>query len=50
MVAATTIGSTATDEDVAGIYPAESRRRPAAVKRQYDPPNLFAANHNIRPQ
>ncbi|WP_433250060.1 FAD-binding oxidoreductase [Streptosporangium sp. CA-135522] len=40
----------ATEEDVAAIYPAETYRRLAAVKRQYDPGNLFARNHNIRPQ
>jgi len=42
--------STATDADVAAIYPPETRRRLAAVKRRYDPSNLFAANHNVRPQ
>jgi FAD/FMN-containing dehydrogenase len=42
--------SSATDEDVAAIYPMETYRRLAAVKRQYDPANLFAGNHNIRPQ
>ncbi|SIR28182.1 FAD-binding oxidoreductase [Micromonospora avicenniae] len=40
----------ATDEDVAAIYPAETYQRLVAVKRQYDPTNLFAHNHNIRPQ
>jgi len=41
--------SSATDEDVAAIYPAETYKRLAAVKRQYDPDNLFAGNHNVRP-
>ncbi len=42
--------SSATDEDVAAIYPAETLRRLAAVKGQYDPGNLFARNHNVRPR
>lgn len=42
--------SSATGEDVAAIYPAETYQRLAAVKRQYDPGNLFARNHNIRPR
>jgi FAD/FMN-containing dehydrogenase len=41
--------SSATEEDVAAIYPRETYRRLAAVKRQYDPGNLFAHNHNVRP-
>jgi FAD/FMN-containing dehydrogenase len=42
--------ASATEEDVAAIYPAQTYQRLAAVKRQYDPGNLFARNHNIRPQ
>jgi FAD/FMN-containing dehydrogenase len=40
----------ATGEDVAAVYPAPTYERLAAVKRRYDPGNLFAGNHNIRPQ
>jgi hypothetical protein len=42
--------ATATEEDVAAVYPSETYQRLAAVKRQYDPGNLFAGNHNVRPQ
>jgi hypothetical protein len=42
--------SSATVEDVAAVYPGQTYRRLAAVKRQYDPGNLFAQNHNIRPR
>jgi FAD/FMN-containing dehydrogenase len=42
--------ASASEEDVAAIYPAETYKRLAAVKRQYDPGNLFARNHNVRPQ
>ena len=41
--------TSATDADVAAIYPAETFSRLAAVKRQYDPGNVFARNHNIAP-
>ncbi|MFF4621716.1 FAD-binding oxidoreductase [Nonomuraea jabiensis] len=40
----------ATEEDVAAVYPTGTYDRLAAVKRQYDPGNLFAHNHNVRPQ
>ena len=42
--------SSATATDVAAIYPAEVYNRLAAVKRQYDPGNLFAGNHNVGPR
>ncbi|MEV4510190.1 FAD-binding oxidoreductase [Dactylosporangium sp. NPDC049525] len=42
--------ASATEEDVAAIYPAPTYQRLAAVKRRYDPANLFAGNHNVRPQ
>jgi FAD/FMN-containing dehydrogenase len=42
--------ASATEEDVAAIYPTQTYQRLAAVKRQYDPGNLFARNHNVRPQ
>ncbi|MFI7636467.1 FAD-binding oxidoreductase [Nonomuraea sp. NPDC049400] len=42
--------ASATAEDVAAIYPAETYERLAAIKRQYDPGNLFARNHNVRPR
>ncbi|HEX5204736.1 MAG TPA: FAD-binding oxidoreductase [Actinoplanes sp.] len=41
--------SSATDADVRAVYPPETYRRLAAVKREYDPGNLFAGNHNVRP-
>jgi FAD/FMN-containing dehydrogenase len=40
----------ATVDDVAAIYPAKTYQRLAMVKRRYDPGNLFARNHNVRPQ
>jgi FAD/FMN-containing dehydrogenase len=36
-------------EDAAAIYPPRIYHRLAAVKHQYDPCNLFAHNHNVRP-
>ncbi|MEU7745621.1 FAD-binding oxidoreductase [Nonomuraea sp. NPDC049158] len=42
--------TSATEEDVAAIYPTRTYERLAAVKRHYDPGNLFARNHNVRPQ
>ena len=41
--------STAAEEDVAAAYPTDTYKRLAAVKRQYDPANLFAANYNVQP-
>jgi FAD/FMN-containing dehydrogenase len=41
--------SSATDDDVAAVYPPATRARLAAIKARYDPDNLFAANHNVRP-
>jgi FAD/FMN-containing dehydrogenase len=37
------------EKDVAAIYPARIYERLAAVKRRYDPGNLFARNHNVQP-
>jgi FAD/FMN-containing dehydrogenase len=42
--------ATATEDDVAAIYPADTYRRLATIKRRYDPDNLFAGNHNIQPR
>jgi FAD/FMN-containing dehydrogenase len=42
--------SSATKEDVAAIYPPQTYKRLAAVKRRYDPANLFSRNHNIAPR
>ena len=38
----------ATEEDVAAIYPRQTYKRLAVVMRRYDG-NLFAGNHNVRP-
>ena len=40
---------TATDTDVASVYPPATYRRLAEVKRRYDSGNLFRRTHNIRP-
>ncbi|MEU4193574.1 FAD-binding oxidoreductase [Kribbella sp. NPDC026611] len=40
--------ATATDDDVAAVYPAATYERLASVKAEYDPTNLFAGNHNVR--
>ncbi|MEV5555362.1 FAD-binding oxidoreductase [Nonomuraea wenchangensis] len=42
--------ASATEEDVAAVYPAPTYDRLATVKRRYDPENLFARNHNVRPR
>jgi FAD/FMN-containing dehydrogenase len=41
---------TAGVDDVTAIYPPAVYDRLSAVKRQYDPGNLFAHNHNIHPK
>jgi FAD/FMN-containing dehydrogenase len=41
--------TSATDADVAAVYPAETYTRLASVKRRYDPGNVFARNHNVAP-
>ena len=40
---------TATQEDVRNAYPGPTLTRLREVKRAYDPTNVFAATHNIRP-
>jgi FAD/FMN-containing dehydrogenase len=40
---------TATEQDVRNAYPEETLARLRAVKRTYDPHNLFASNHNVAP-
>ncbi len=39
--------TSATEKEVAAVYPEETYRRLAAVKERYDPRNLFAGNHNV---
>ncbi|WP_348525330.1 BBE domain-containing protein [Luteimicrobium album] len=39
----------ATEGDVSASYPGATYERLAQVKRRYDPGNLFARNHNVRP-
>ena len=41
---------TATDADVASVYPPATYRRLAGVKRRYDPGNVFRRTHNIPPE
>jgi hypothetical protein len=40
----------ASDADVAAVYPVATYRRLVQVKQDYDPGNVFAANHNVRPR
>jgi FAD/FMN-containing dehydrogenase len=35
--------------DVAAIYGPERYRRLAAIKKTYDPANMFRINHNVAP-
>lgn len=37
-----------TESDVAAVYPEKTYERLAAVKRKYDPENLFRGNHNVK--
>ncbi len=39
-----------TADDLATVYPPETLRRLAVIKRRYDPANLFARNHNVGPE
>lgn len=41
--------SSATPADLAAAYPPATYARLVAVKREYDPDNVFARNHNIAP-
>jgi FAD/FMN-containing dehydrogenase len=40
---------TATERDVADVFPPATYARLAEVKKVYDPSNLFARNHNVKP-
>jgi FAD/FMN-containing dehydrogenase len=40
--------STATADDTRAIYPPATYERLVAVKKQYDPNNLFTGNHNVQ--
>jgi FAD/FMN-containing dehydrogenase len=42
--------ASATELDVAAVYPARTYQRLVEIKRRYDPGNLFSGNHNVRPQ
>ncbi|MFC6707846.1 FAD-binding oxidoreductase [Flexivirga alba] len=41
--------SSATPADLAAAYPPATYARLVAVKREYDPDNVFARNHNVAP-
>jgi FAD/FMN-containing dehydrogenase len=41
--------TSATEADVAAAYPPPTLERLAAIKGKYDPSNVFARNHNVRP-
>lgn len=42
--------SAATDENIRAAYPQATYERLAAIKKIYDPENLFSQNYNIKPQ
>jgi FAD/FMN-containing dehydrogenase len=41
--------SSASEADVATVFPPDTYRRLAVVKRAYDPDNVFRRNHNVAP-